>query len=102
MDPNTSIIFHLLCGPGFRVVFVLQYFKQAEELSLSGSIFTVRFPASSGTLLYDPTLELTLIPDDEDEFWRHPWFVWTTASFGALVSERIVLVNSCRWRWRWW
>lgn len=64
------------------------YFWQSDEMSLSGSTFTVRFPASSGTLMYDPTLELTLIADNgEDEFWRKAWFIWTAASLGVLVRE---------------
>lgn len=71
--------------------FALLPYEQAEELSVSGNTFTVRFPASSGTLLYDPTLDLKLTPDDEDGFWRDPWFVWTTVSVGALVSNLVVV-----------
>lgn len=63
--------------------------KQAGAVSLSGTIFTVRFPASSGTLLYDPTLKLVLTPDDGDGFWRDTWFVWTASSLGVLVRKRL-------------
>lgn len=90
MDPNKTVTPSCYVGPVCLVIFALKLYEQADVLSLSGSTFTVRFPASSGTLLYDPTLELTLIPKD-DEFWRHPWFIWTTSSLGALVSELTAL-----------
>lgn len=64
---------------------------QAEKLSLSGSSFTVRFPASAGTLYYDPTLELVLTPGEREGFWRHTWFVWAASVLGVSVS---VFVNS--------
>jgi len=60
----------------------------------------VRFPASSGDLLYDPTLELILTPGDKDEFWRHPWFVWSAGSLGVLVrASALFVVVACGKTW---
>ncbi|CAN0524983.1 unnamed protein product, partial [Ectocarpus sp. 12 AP-2014] len=70
---------------------------KSDEVSLSGTSFTVRFPASSGTLLYDPTLELSLVDPDDAEFWRHPWFTWTASSLGALI---VVCLLGCAFRRR--
>lgn len=85
MGPEIDGTPRLCCTLLFFGDMTLFHHEQAEEVSLSGSTFTVRFPASSGDLLYDPTLELILTPGDEDEFWRHPWFVWSAGSLGALV-----------------
>lgn len=68
---------------------------QAEKLSLSGSSFTVRFPASAGTLYYDPTLELVLTPGEGERFWRHTWFVWAASVLGVSVSGARYLVPWC-------
>ena len=46
----------------------------------------MRFPASAGTLYYDPTLELVLTPGEREGFWRHTWFVWAVSVLGVSVS----------------
>lgn len=64
--------------------------SQAEEVSLSESSFTVRFPASSGSLSYDPTFELVLTPEsDKTDFWRTMWFKVLVVVAGALVREML-------------
>lgn len=58
-----------------------------ESLPLVGtSSFTVRFPASSGALYFDPIVDLVLAPD-KDEFWETAWFMWSAGALAVLVSE---------------
>ena len=65
--------------------------SQAEKIALSDSSFTVRFPASSGTLYYDPTLELILTPGGRIGFWRHAWFIWVASVLAVSVSVCVLV-----------
>lgn len=58
-------------------------------MSLSeSSSFIIRFPASSGSLYYDPIVDLVLASNEhDDKFWETEWFTWSARVFAVLVSR---------------
>lgn len=72
----------------YFIFYVCLFADQADEVLLSGSSFTVRFPASSGTLYYDPIFELTLTPSKGGAFRQNAWLLYVVIALGVLVSPR--------------